>query len=222
MSAASSDSRLFDQDQTRSSYERVARHYADEIAGELVNKPFDRGFLDRYADRIGEGRIVELGCGPGHVSGYLAGRGADISGVDLSPGMIEQARRLFPQVPFEVGDMLDLPFGDGVLAGVVSFYSIVHFDEYQTDLAFTEMSRVLAPGGALALAFHVGDEVVHRDEWFGESVNVDFRLHEPNAVQRELENAGFRIDSIDERDPYPPPIEAQTRRCYIVASKSRT
>jgi len=142
--------------------------------------------------------------------------------LDLSPGMIEQARRLFPHVPFEVGDMLDLPFADASLTGVVSFYSIVHFDEHQTAVAFAEMARVVGPDGALALAFHVGDEVVHRDEWFGESVNVDFRLHDPNAVQRELQNAGFKIDSIDERDPYPPPIEAQTRRCYIVAAKSRT
>jgi len=211
---------LFDQDQTRSSYERVARHYADEIAGELAEKPFDRDFLNRFADRIGDGRVVELGCGPGHVSAYLAARGPRVSGIDLSPAMIEQARRLFPRIAFEVGDMLHLPFDEGTLAGLVSFYSIVHFDERQTDVAFAEMSRVLDSNGVLALAFHVGDDVVHRDEWFGESVSVDFRLHDPTSVQRQLQNVGFTIESVDERDPYPPPVEAQTRRCYIVALKS--
>ncbi|HEY7025092.1 MAG TPA: methyltransferase domain-containing protein [Candidatus Limnocylindrales bacterium] len=212
---------MFDQDQTRSSYERVARHYADEIAGELAGKPFDRDFLDRFAERVGDRRVVELGCGPGHVSAYLAGRGANVSGLDLSAAMIEQARRLFPRIAFEVGDMLDLPFDQGSLGGVVSFYSIVHFDDHQSEAAFAEMVRVLTPDGALALAFHVGDEVVHRDEWFGEPVNVDFRLHDPGTVQRQLRDAGFTVESVHERDPYPPPVEGQTRRCYIVALKSR-
>ena len=189
----------------------------------LANWPISHStaiFSNRFADRVRDGRVVELGCGPGHVSAYLAGRGAQVSGMDLSPAMIEQARRLFPLIAFEVGDMLRLPFDEGTLAGLVSFYSIVHFDERQTDVAFAEMSRVLDSNGALALAFHVGDDVVHRDEWFGESVNVDFRLHDPTSVQRQLQKAGLTIESVDERDPYPPPVEAQTRRCYIVALKS--
>jgi ubiquinone/menaquinone biosynthesis C-methylase UbiE len=210
---------LFDQDQTRSSYERVAQRYADELAGELANKPFDREFLDSFADRVREGRVVELGCGPGHVSAYLAGRGVSVSGLDLSPAMVEQAYRLFPQIPFEVGDMLDLPFDDGSSDALISFYSIVHFDEHQTDAAFSEMARVLVPNGVVALAFHVGSDVVHRDEWFGEPVNIDFKLHNPEVVKVQLERVGLRVESSQERDPYPPPVEAQTRRCYIIAVK---
>lgn len=210
---------MFDQDQTRASYERIARHYADEIAGELSNKPFDREFLDRFADRVREGRVVELGCGPGHVSAYLTGRGVRVSGLDLSPAMAEQAHQLFPHIPFEVGDMLNLPFPDGSLGALVSFYSIVHFDEHQTTVAFSEMARVLVPTGLVALAFHVGTDVVHRDEWFGEPVNVDFKLHNPEDVKRQLELVGLTVESSHERDPYPPPVEAQTRRCYIVAVK---
>jgi len=208
---------VFDQDATRTSYDRVARHYADAIATELANKPFDRDFLDRFAQRVGKDRVVELGCGPGHVSGYLATRGANVSGLDLSPLMVEEAKRLFPGLKFEVGDMLALPFGDGELAGVVSFYSIVHFDEGQTEQAFREMARVLAPGGSAAIAFHIGSETVHRDEWFGEPVSFDFSFHEPTLVRRQLETAGFAIDELTEREPYPPPVEFQSRRCYLVA-----
>lgn len=211
--------RQFNPDDTRQTYDRVARHYADEIAGELAGKPFDRDFLGRFAARIGEGPVVELGCGPGHVAGYLASRGAKVSGLDLSPQMVAEAMRLFPDVEFEVGDMLNLPFDDGSLAGVVSFYSIVHFDESQTELAFAEMARVLAPAGLAAVAFHIGTDVVHRDEWFGERVNVDFSFHDPETVRRQLDAAGLAIDELTERDPYPPPVEFQSRRCYIVAAK---
>jgi ubiquinone/menaquinone biosynthesis C-methylase UbiE len=167
-----------------------------------------------------DGKIVELGCGPGHVAGYLASRGASVSGLDLSPAMIGQAQRLFPEIDFQVGDMLALPFEDASLAGVVSFYSIVHFDEAQTERALAEMARVVLPRGIAAIAFHIGSDALHRDEWFGEAVNVDFSFHEPAVVRGQLEAAGFEIDSLDERDPYPPPIEFQSRRCYLVARRA--
>ena len=210
---------MFDQGKTRASYDRVARHYAEEIAGELANKPYDRSFLDRFVELVGEGRIVELGCGPGHVSAYLHGRGANVSGLDLSSEMVDQAKELFPEVEFRVGDMLALPLKDGSVEAVISFYSIVHFDSEQTERAFAEMARVLAPGGQAGIAFHIGNDVIHRKEWFSERVDIDFRLHEPATVRRQLELAGLTIESIDERDPYPPPIEFQTRRCYVVALK---
>ncbi len=133
--------------------------------------------------------------------------------------MVDQAKELFPELQFRVGDMLALPFDDGSLDGLVAFYSIVHFDAEQTERAFAEMARVLAPGGRVALAFHIGSDVIHRDEWFSERVDIDFRLHEPATVKRQLEVSGLSIESIEERDPYPPPIEFQSRRCYIVARR---
>ena len=70
----------FRKDDTRTAYDTVARRYADDIAGELANKPFDRDFLDRFAELVkDQGHVVELGAGPGHVSAYLMERGADIS-----------------------------------------------------------------------------------------------------------------------------------------------
>jgi SAM-dependent methyltransferase len=194
----------FRREDTRSTYDVVAAHYAREIAGELADKPFDRGFLDRFAESVGDARIVELGCGPGHVAGYLASRGANVSGLDLSPAMIEQAKRLFPGLEFRVGDMLALPFEDSSLAGVVSFYSIVHFDEPQTQQAFREIARVLRRGRLAAIAFHIGSDTLHRDEWFGETISVDFSFHEPEIVRRQLQAVGFEILELTERDPYPP------------------
>jgi ubiquinone/menaquinone biosynthesis C-methylase UbiE len=210
---------LFDPAKTRATYDRVARHYAEEIAGELDSKPFDRAFLDRFAQAVGKGSVVELGCGPGHVSAYLHGRGVAISGLDLSSNMVDEAREMFPDIHFQVGDMLALPFGDASLDAVISFYSIVHFDEPQTERCFAEMARVLRPGGLAALAFHIGTDVIHRDEWFSERVDVDFSFHEPGVVTRQLVAVGLAVVSSEERDPYPPPIEFQSRRCYIVATR---
>jgi len=168
---------------------------------------------------MGAGHVVELGCGPAHVAAYIASRGVNISGLDLSPQMVEQAHRLFPTVEVVVGDMLALPFADRSLAGVIAFYSIIHFDDDQLVKAFSEMARVLRTGGLVALAFHVGDEVVHRDQWWDMPVVLDFRYLDPDVITGMLGDAGFEIVSSKVRPPYPD-VEHQSRRAYMVARKA--
>ena len=82
----------------RATYDAVATAYADRLAAELDRKPFDRWLLDRVAGLADGLPVVDVGTGPGHVAAYLAAAGADATGVDLSPGMVEEARRRFPDV----------------------------------------------------------------------------------------------------------------------------
>ena len=202
----------------KTTYDLVAGDYVAHIFDELKDKPFDRQRLDEIAARAGGGVICDLGCGPGQVARYLHQRGANVIGVDLSPGMIERARALTPGVPFEAGDMRALDVADGACQAIVAFYSIVHFPSAELAGVFREMKRVLAPGGALLLSFHIGSEVVHRDEWWGHAVDVDFRFFQTAEVVAALEESGLIVERVRERDPYPE-IEYQSRRAYIVASK---
>ena len=79
----------------------MAAPYAEHTAGEVAGKPLDRKLLERFADEVrGTGLSCDLGCGPGHVGRYLHDRGVEICGLDLSPGMLEQARRLHPGLEF--------------------------------------------------------------------------------------------------------------------------
>jgi SAM-dependent methyltransferase len=210
----------FRPEDTRDAYDRVAQQYADRIASELDQKPFDRQFLDDFADAVRAlGRVVELGSGPAHVSAYLADRGVQVSALDLSPAMVAQAARLFPMLEVVVGDMLDLPYEDGSLGGVIAFYSIIHFHDGQLGRVFSEMSRVLIPGGLAAVAFHVGDEAVHRDEWWGETIALDTRFLPTERVIQLLRDAGLEVTSTAERAPYHPDVEYQSRRAYLVARR---
>lgn len=210
----------FRAEDTRRTYDRVAGHYADHMAGELAAKPFDRDFLDRFATRVtGRGQVVDLGCGPGHVAAYLHARGVDVMGLDVSRGMIAEARRLFPGVSFAVGDMLDLPFGDQDLAGVTAFYSIIHFPDAQLARALSEMKRCLAQSGLAAIAFHVGEDQVHRTEWWGEAVRLDARFLPTQHIVDLLRDAGLIVSSTVERSPYAPDVEYQSRRAYVLAHR---
>jgi ubiquinone/menaquinone biosynthesis C-methylase UbiE len=138
----------------QSSYDRIAEEYTTRIADEPKDKPLDRLLLDEFAARVnGAGRVCDLGCGPGHVARYLHDRGVDIFGLDLSPGMLEQARKLNPNIEFRQGNMLALDAEDGAWAAIVAFYSIVHIPRADVPQALREMQRVLKPGGFLSSPF---------------------------------------------------------------------
>jgi SAM-dependent methyltransferase len=206
-------------DELREGYDRVAAEYAAHIFDELRHKPLDRELLDRFAEGVrGIGPACDLGCGPGHVARYLHERGLAVVGVDLSPGMIAQAQRLSPEIPFRQGMMLALDFEDESLGGIAAFYSIIHVPRDQLATAFAEMYRVLRPDGLLLVAYHLGSEVVHLDEWFGQQVSMDFCFFDRAEIEQRLMHAGFTVEESLVREPYPD-VEHQSRRVYILARK---
>ncbi len=206
-------------DNLETSYNRVAEEYVHHIFNELQYKPLDRQLLDRLAASVGKGGVIcDMGCGPGHVARYLSERGAHVIGVDLSAGMIEQARRLNPGIEFRQGNMLALDVQDGAWAGIAAFYSIIHIPREEVVAALCELKRALQPGGYLLLAFHVGSEVVHLEEWWGQAVSADFVFFLVPEMQAYLQTAGFQLEDLMERPPYPN-VEHQSHRAYILARK---
>ncbi|HYI21355.1 MAG TPA: methyltransferase domain-containing protein [Candidatus Limnocylindrales bacterium] len=210
----------FRAEDTRATYDAVAERYAVEIADELDNKPFDREFLDRFADSVRDrGPVVDLGTGPGHVAAYLKQRGVEVSGLDLSPKMVGVALQRNPDIDFVVGSLLELPFATASMGGLVAFYSIVHFDDDQMERALAEMVRVLRPGGLVALTFHIGDEVIHGDSWWDAPIELDFRFLPTELVADMMSRSGLSRVSVEERDPYAPEVEFQSRRAYVTGSR---
>jgi len=114
--------------------------------------------------------------------------------------------------------MLALPILDAALAGLAAFYAIVHFSPADLRRAFFEMHRVLKPDGRLLLAFHIGEGSVHVEEFLGRRVAMDFMFFMPTQVAAELEVAGFVVDEVVERDPYPE-VEYPSRRAYLFARR---
>lgn len=201
----------------RDSYDSAANAYAEHLATELDHKPLDRHLLNRFAEEVrGRGLVADLGCGPGHVARYLQGQGATVVGIDLSPGMIRVAADLHPGIDLRVGDMTRLDFSDASLAGVVAFYSIVHFSPAELGAVFQEIRRALMPGGLALIAFHIGDEIVHVNDLFGSPVSLDFRFHDPRAVIDSLRDAQLAVIECVEREPYEE-VEYPSRRCYLLA-----
>jgi ubiquinone/menaquinone biosynthesis C-methylase UbiE len=206
-------------DHIRASYDAVAWEYAARFADELAQKPLDRELLSRFAAEVtGRGVVYDLGCGPGQTTAFLHAQGVSVRGLDLSPDMLREARQKYPGIEFVQGDMLALPLADDSVAGVVAFYAIVHLSPSGLRQALKEMYRVLQPGGLFLLTFHIGDGSVHRDEFLGHRVSLDFNFFQPRVIADELTQAGFVAVEVNERDPYPD-VEYPSRRAYVFARK---
>jgi SAM-dependent methyltransferase len=204
----------------QTSYYLIADEYVRQIYDELQHKPFDRELLDRFAERVRDaGLICDIGTGPGHVARYLHDRRVNICGIDLAPEMVDRARRLNPGIEFQQGNMFALEILHDTFGGMTAFYALVNIPRADVVRALRELLRVLKPGSLLLLAFHVGDDVLHREQMWGVQVSLDFYFFSSDEMAEYLSVAGFEIDEILERDPYPEAVEHQSRRSYIFARK---
>lgn len=176
-------------DDIRVSYDTVAADYAEMIGSA---GSWEVPLLTNLATLVGTGSVLDVGCGPGRVTALLQSLGVDAFGIDLSPGMIEVARRDHPGLRFEVGSMTDLDLPDDSLGGIVSWWSSIHLppDAYAT--AYSEFYRVLRPGGQLLVGFHEGTHTRHLTSAYGgHPMSVYVHHRTPDQVSAVGTAAGF-------------------------------
>lgn len=211
----------------RGTYDTIASRYEAEVAGELAYKPLDRAMLDAFAALIAAGpagTVGDVGCGPGHITAYLAGRGLDVRGVDLSPAMVATAKARHGELEFVEGSMTALDVADGAWAGATVMYAIIHLPAALRTAAYGELARVIRAGGWLLVSFHVATAehasgaTHHLDTWWDHAVDIDAHFLDPEEVARGLVAAGFVIDARLDREPIAG-HEYPSRRTYLLARR---
>lgn len=187
-----------DLDTVRESYDRVADNYVEMVTttgvGDVRAHPWMRAAMDVFADAVtGLGPVLDVGCGPGTVTSYLAERGVDVSGVDLSPRMIDHARRLYPGCRFSVGSATELDLADASWGGILGWWSLFNLPRDVLPPVLSSFARALVPHGQVIIATHVGDGDLHRTEAYG-GVGVRWTTHRwrPGQIVELLERAGLR------------------------------
>jgi len=173
---------------TRASYDIVAASYARLIPDAHDGRPLDAAIMRAFAE-LAEGPIGDLGCGTGRITQHLHELGLDAFGVDLSDGMLEQARKLHPHLNFTQGDITNLDLGDDSLGGAVVWYSTVHMPA--ETVPWQEFHRVVKPGGHLLHAFKLGDRKQHLSHAYGHDVDLDVYWHDIDETVRNATEAGF-------------------------------
>jgi ubiquinone/menaquinone biosynthesis C-methylase UbiE len=161
----------------------------------------DEQLTSRFREAVGangEGTILDVACGPGIITAALAEKAREVVAFDLTPEMLEHARRRcanagLTNVTFREGSATDLPFATSSFDAVVSRLAIHHFTEPRR--VFDEMFRVLRPDGTLVVADVVSSE--NADE--SGLQNAIETLRDPSHVRMlarselvsQVEGAGF-------------------------------
>lgn len=180
------------------SYDTVATTYADLARHLLDETPEERTALGSFAETVhahGGGLVADVGCGAGRIAAHLRQLGVDAFGIDLSPGMIEVARRDHPDIRFEVGSMTNLALADGSITGLVAWYSLIHVPDDELGSVFDQFQRVLRPGGPLLLGFHVGDDSQLKTQGYGgRPMHLHVHRRQHSRMRAWLDDAGFIVD----------------------------
>jgi SAM-dependent methyltransferase len=161
----------------RESYDRVADNYVEMGLGDLAKYPWLRTVVDGFADAVqGLGPVLDVGCGPGDLTAYLAAKGLDVRGVDLSARMIEHARRSYPEQRFAVASATELELADSSSGGILGWWSLFNLPRHVLPQVLESFARALVPGGHVVVATHMGDGDIERTEAYG-AVPVSWTTH---------------------------------------------
>lgn len=201
-------------------YDKTAIEYNRNFSDELSKKPFDRMILKNFADENRNKKpIADFGCGPGQTTKFLKKCGLrDITGIDISKGMINKAKSLHKGINFETGDMLNLKYEDNYFEAAIAFYAIVNFTYSQVHKAFREINRVLKKKSQFLFSFHIGNKKVHLDTFLNKEVDINFYFFTPSKIISLLIGTGYKIITVAVRYPYEN-AEYPSKRAYILASK---
>ncbi|HEY0639898.1 MAG TPA: class I SAM-dependent methyltransferase [Pseudonocardiaceae bacterium] len=200
-------------------YDSFAEAYSAENENNILNAYYERPAMTALAGDVTGRRILDAGCGSGPLSAALRGRGAVVTGIDASAGMLALARRrLGDDVALHVADLRDpLPFADGAFDDVVASLVLHYLEDWGPTLA--EMRRVLRPGGRLIASVQhpFVDYAIqnprpnyfattsYTDEWTfgGRSFPLTFWRRPLHAMTDAFIAAGFRLSVISEPQPDP-------------------
>ncbi|MEV0175467.1 methyltransferase domain-containing protein [Streptomyces sp. NPDC050803] len=206
---------------TREAYDAAASTYAQLFRDALRDRPLDRAFLSAFAEVVrasGDGRVADLGCGPGDVTAYLDELGLAAFGVDASPAMIKLAGQAYPALRFEVGSMAALDIADGALSGVLSRWSIIHTPPQELPVVLAEFHRVLAPGGHLLVGFSASEDPSHPTQVFDHAVAPAYRWW-PDHLAAMLRAVGLVEVARLVREPQPTD-RRQFQEVHLLARKA--
>ncbi|WP_457963457.1 class I SAM-dependent methyltransferase [Arthrobacter sp. D1-29] len=144
--------------EVQAAYTSRAAEYTARFGSAESMHPADRKLIADWAATI-RGPVLDMGCGPGQWTKFLADQGAAVEGIDLVPSFIEQAKERYPGVPFRVASLRNPGVPDGYASGILAWYSLIHCEPDQIASVLQELARRLAPGGLLLVGLFEGQEI---------------------------------------------------------------
>ncbi len=173
-------------EQVRQAYASVAELYIGLFGSSQQVHADDLAFIGQHLSGQ-PGTVLDLGCGPGHLTGYLRSLGVDAAGIDMVPEFITHAKAAHPSGEFQLGSMTSLGVANQSVIGILAWYSLIHLPPPDLDGVLAEFRRVMAPSGTLVVGFFDGDDIAA----FDHKVVTAYRWP-PDELSGRLTQAGFK------------------------------
>ncbi|TNB72359.1 class I SAM-dependent methyltransferase [Arthrobacter sp. BB-1] len=177
----------------QAAYSSRAAEYIARFGDVESAHPADRQLIAKWAGAV-VGPVLDVGCGPGHWTKFLADRGAVVEGIDLVPAFIEQAKVRFPGIPFRVASLTSLGAPAGAAAGILAWYSLIHLEPNEVPPVLQELARSLTSGGDLLVGLFESPEI----QRFSHAITPAYSWP-VKGVTKLLESTGFETVSIERR-----------------------
>ncbi len=142
----------------RDAYGALAHEYIELLGSTAAVHADDLELISRRLS-IRPGLVLDVGCGPGHLTEHLRSLGVDAVGIDQVGTFIEHARATYRSVHFELASLEHLPVPDRSVAGVLAWYSLIHFPPEELHDVLVELRRAMATGSTLVAGFFDGESV---------------------------------------------------------------
>lgn len=198
-------------------YDKEHLDYFNQYSDELIKKPYDKDFLDRFVLSIEqEGNILDIGCcSTAQQARYFSGKGFNVTSIDLSKNCIQTAKQKFSKIDFRQMDMTEMEFEKESFDGINAFYSIIHIPDEKLNGLFADFNKMIRINGKIAITVHAGDFYGYFDE---NETPVFYRTYTQNDLKGYLDKYGFKIIEINQRQPMYD-FEFQSERIYLIAEK---
>ncbi len=194
-------------------YDKIAEKYA-ELFSEV------KELYEEYVALLPEnGRVIDIGCGVGTEAGYLSDHGFDVIGIDFSEGMLEQARKTYPDVDFRKADLRDIPSDLGIFDGVLASYSLIHVPKIDALPALRDIGSIMKSGGVIFVCLQTGESgEKFIDEPLVPGARTFLNIMSREEVERLLSDAGFEVIDSFSRGPISDE-ELDFEKLHLIARK---
>lgn len=179
--------------------------YRNEGEYAEVFQGYDR-ILERTVELLGQrpgDTILDIGAGTGNLAYVAWKKGYRVIPIEPNQAMRAKGEKKYPEVPFQDGNFLDLPFPDGSVQGIISSYAFHHLTDEEKREAILLFRRLLSNGGRVVIADTMYEHEEMKESLLKEALAKGFRnlaedlereFYTTHAVLRSLfEQAGFSV-----------------------------
>jgi SAM-dependent methyltransferase len=151
-----------DESQAQSNATRWSKGDLVDLYASHRLRPVEAALIDRYRASLA-GRVLELGCGAGRLTGHLSEISPHVHGIDLSPAMVAYCQQTYPRASFAVGDLRDLSgFQAGAYGAVVAPFNVLDvLGDAERRQVLSDIGRLMAKDGVLIMSSHNRHYALH-------------------------------------------------------------